>query len=126
MKIRFVAVCATCLFLQPSGIGQTSALADSKDFYCSGYGVANTVGQDRVFHLGRDANVKEIGSVRTLTFSIAYFTYEGRLGITVEDSTDGSFMNATGSARDKVMFVKNNKDKQMMWEVVCRPAVITE
>lgn len=126
MKIGFVAVFATCLLLHPGGIGQTSTLTDLKDFYCSGYGSANTMGQDRIFHLGHEANVKEIGRIGTLTFSIAYFNYENRLGITAEDSTDGGFMNAIGSARDKVMFIKNNKYKQMMWEVVCRPAVITD
>jgi len=126
MKIRIVAVFAACLLFQPGGIGQTSTLTDLKDFYCSGYGSANAMGEDRMFQLGRDANVKEIGRVRTLTFSIIYFTYEARLGITAEDSTDGSFMNAIGSAKDKVMFLKNDKNKQMMWEVVCRPAVITD
>src|ERR1700747_2316697 len=102
MKIRFVSVFATCLLLHPGGSGQT----DLKDFYCSGYGSAHTLGQDRVFPLGREGDGKEIGRVGTLTFSIAYFTYESRLGITAEDSVDGSLMNAIGSAKDKVMFLK--------------------
>lgn len=123
MKIRFASVFATCLLLHPGGISQTP---DFKDFYCSGYGSAKTLGQDRSFHLERAANTKEIGKVDTLTFSIAYFSYEGRLGITAEDSADGSSMSAIGSARDKVMFLKNDKDKQMMWEVLCRPALITD